>query len=202
MRKKATVKSSGQIDPGDFLFYIIYITTNSYFLEPSPIFSAWSKQLLHSDSGVELQKWSWWSTKPFFAMFFASWLPGIGAALRQASTQAWSSASGSKEANIPIFGRIGTSFSPWQSQLGDTSTIREIWKFGRPSTTALVYSAIRQFNSSFAVSLSKAMASKLQAPRQRPQPTQCSPIHAFSGSFIKDQTTVGTFFLTFAAAFT
>ena len=38
---------------------------------------------------------------------------------------------GRKDANMPIFGRIGTSFSPWQSQFGETSTIREIWKFGR-----------------------------------------------------------------------
>ena len=75
---------------------------------------------------------------------------------------------------MPMFGRIGTSFSPWQSQFGETSTIREIWKFGLPSTTALVYSAMRQFNSSFALLLSKRMASKLQAPRQRPQPTQFS----------------------------
>ena len=75
---------------------------------------------------------------------------------------------------MPMFGRIGTSFSPWQSQFGETSTIREIWKFGLPSTTALVYSAMRQFNSSFALLLSKWMASKLQAPRQRPQPTQFS----------------------------
>ena len=36
----------------------------------------------------------------------------------------------------------GASFSPWQSQLGDTSITRDTWKQGRPSTTALVYSAI------------------------------------------------------------
>ena len=70
-----------------------------------------------------------------------------------------------------------------QSQLGDTSTTREIWKFGRPSTTALVYSAIRQFNSSFAVSLSNAMASKLQAPRQRPQLRSVPDLHAFFWQF-------------------
>ena len=35
-----------------------------------------------------------------------------------------------KEANIPRLGRIGASFSPWQSQLGETSTTREIWKQG------------------------------------------------------------------------
>ena len=46
---------------------------------------------------------------------------------------------------MPTFGTIGTSFSAWQSQLGDTSITSEIWKQGRPSTTALVYSAILRF---------------------------------------------------------
>ena len=74
---------------------------------------------------------------------------------------------------MPIFGRIGISFSPWQSQLGDTSTIREIWKFGRPSITALVYSAMRQLRRHWRVVI-KGNGVKLQAPRQRPQPTQPS----------------------------
>ena len=73
---------------------------------------------------------------------------------------------------MPMLGRIGASFSQWQSQLGDTSTTREMWKLGRPATTALAYSAMRQFRSALALSFSKAMASKLQAPRHRPQPTQ------------------------------
>ncbi len=107
-------------------------------------------------------------------MLSDNWLFGSGVAARQASAQAWSSASGSKEANIPIFGRIGASFSPWQSQFGDTSTISEMWKFGRPSITALVYSAIRRFKTSIALLLLKEIASKLHAPRQRPHPTQCS----------------------------
>ena len=92
--------------------------------------------------------------------------------------------------------------SPWQSQLGDTSTIREIWKFGRPSTTAWY---IQPYGS---------LTARLQCHCQRQWHRSCRHpgsgrsyavflIHMhFSGSFIKDQTTVGTFFLTFAAAFT
>ena len=53
-----------------------------------------------------------------------------------------SSATGSKEANMPTFGTMAMSFSGRQSQVGDTSMTREMWKQGRPSTTALVYSAI------------------------------------------------------------
>ena len=34
------------------------------------------------------------------------------------------------------------SFSGWQSQLGLMSMASEMWKLGRPSTMALVYSAI------------------------------------------------------------
>ena len=77
---------------------------------------------------------------------------------------------------MPRSGRMGTSFSPWQSQLGETSTTRATWKQGRPSTTALAYSAMRRLSSSLAAKLVKAMASKLHAPRQRPQPTQFSSI--------------------------
>ena len=62
-----------------------------------------------------------------------------------ASTQAMSSATGSKEANIPTLGTMAISFSGRQSQLGDTSMTSEMWKQGRPSTTALVYSAIFRF---------------------------------------------------------
>ena len=132
-----------------------YSSISSYAREPKPIFSACSRQLLHSDSGVELIKWSWWSWKLGSARCLASWLSGRGSAAKQASTQAWSSARGSVDTNIPRFGRIGTSFSPWQSQLGDTSTTREMWNCGRPATTALVYSAIRQFNAAWALSLIK-----------------------------------------------
>ncbi len=73
---------------------------------------------------------------------------------------------------MPRLGRMGTSFSPWQSQLGDTSTTREMWNWGLPSTTALVYSAMRQLRTFTALEEAKEMASKLQAPRHRPQPTQ------------------------------
>ena len=45
-------------------------------------------------------------------------------------------------ANMPISLTIGVSFSGWQSQLGLISMASEMWKLGRPSTTALVYSAI------------------------------------------------------------
>ena len=82
---------------------------------------------------------------------------------RQTSTQAWSRASGSKEANIPIFADR-TSFSPWQSQFGETSITREIWKFGLPSITAFVYSAILQFKIALALLFLNVMASKLHAP--------------------------------------
>ena len=51
-------------------------------------------------------------------------------------------ATGSKLANMPMSPTIGVSFSSWQSQLGLTSMASDTWKLGRPSTTALVYSAI------------------------------------------------------------
>ena len=38
-----------------------HILISSYSRVPKPIFSAWARQLRHSDSGVELVKWSWWS---------------------------------------------------------------------------------------------------------------------------------------------
>ncbi len=41
---------------------------------------------------------------------FSKLAMAIGAAFRQASAQAWSRATGSKLANIPISGRIGASF--------------------------------------------------------------------------------------------
>ena len=67
---------------------ILYISISSYSREPRPILAACSRQLFHSDSGVELVKWSWWSWKLGSARCLASWLPGMGWAARQASTQA------------------------------------------------------------------------------------------------------------------
>ena len=69
-----------------------------------------------------------------------------------ASAQAWSMATGSKLANMPISLTMGVSFSGWQSQLGLMSMASEMWKLGRPSTTALVYSAILQLSTSAAAS--------------------------------------------------
>ena len=43
-------------------------TTSLYPLVPTPIFSACSIQVRHSDSGVELVKWSRWSTKSGLTM--------------------------------------------------------------------------------------------------------------------------------------
>ena len=71
---------------------------------------------------------------------------------------------------MPTLGTIGTSLYAWQSHSGDTSTAREMWKFGRPSHTALAYSAILQLSTSFAVSNSAWIASTGHTPTQRPQP--------------------------------
>ena len=82
-----------------------------------------------------------------------------------------------------MFGRIGASFSPWQSQFGDTSVIRETWKQGLPSQTACEYSAILQPRISLALLLSFEIALKEHAPMQRPHPLQMSGlIHAFPPS--------------------
>ena len=35
-----------------------FITIRSYAFVPRPIFSAWARQVRHSESGVELEKWS------------------------------------------------------------------------------------------------------------------------------------------------
>ena len=88
-----------------------------------------------------------------------------------ASAQAWSRAMGSKEANMPTSGTMGRSFSLWQSQLGETSTTRLMWKQGRSFTTAQVYSAILQLRMSLASSLAASTASTGQRPMHRPQPT-------------------------------
>ena len=69
-------------------------------------------------------------------------------------------------------GIIGISFSEWQSQFGETSVTRLIWKQGRSFTTAYVYSAILQFKMSLDSSQSVSTASTGQTPTQRPQPTQ------------------------------
>ena len=52
---------------------------------------------------------------------------------------------GRRRRTCPLLGTMGTSFSAWQSQLGETSSTKDTWKQGRPSTTALVYSAIFLF---------------------------------------------------------
>ena len=65
--------------------------------------------------------------------------------------------------------------------------------WGRPSTTALAYSAMRQFSISVGSRQSaKSMASKLHAPTQRPQPTQCVVVDVhLAGLSSKCQTVVG-----------
>ena len=81
---------------------------------------------------------------------------------------------------MPMLGRIGASFSPWQSQLGDTSVIRLMWKQGLPSQTAWLYSAILQQRISLAFAFVFSMASKEQAPMHLPHPLQMSgSIQAF-----------------------
>ena len=76
------------------------IIFSSYSLIPRPIFSAWSRVAFHSIFGLESLKWSWWQCHPGSARCSPSWLLAIGVAFRQASAQAWSSATGSKLANI------------------------------------------------------------------------------------------------------
>ncbi len=68
--------------------FIFYSLINSYSRLPKPIFSAWSRQLRHSDSGVEFLNGSPQSAKPGFFKLSESWLFGIGFAARQASTHA------------------------------------------------------------------------------------------------------------------
>ena len=72
---------------------------------------------------------------------------------------------------MPTLGTMGTSFSAWQSQLGETSSTKDTWKQGRPSTTALVYSAIFLFKMAGASSWALTMASLGQMARHRAQPT-------------------------------
>ena len=107
-----------------------------------PSFSPWSSVSFQRMFGFESRKWSWWCCQSGFARLSPSCESGSGALLRQASAQAWSRATGSNEANIPISGRIGASFSPWQSQFGEMSRTMLMWKHGRPLTTVFVYSAI------------------------------------------------------------
>ena len=54
---------------------------------------------------------------------------------------------------------IAISFSAWQSQYGETSMTREMWKCGLPSRTALLYSAIFAFRISKASSWAGVTAS-------------------------------------------
>ena len=81
-----------------------------------PIFSQWSRHTRQSVSGMLLMKWSCLSQKPSLCICSSRWEPGMGGCFPQASAQAWSSATGSKEANMPTSGTMGRSFSPWQSQ--------------------------------------------------------------------------------------
>ena len=75
---------------------------------------------------------------------------------------------------MPTLGTMAMSFSGRQSQLGDTSMTSEMWKQGRPSTTALVYSAILQFRLAVVSSQLIRTASLGQTAMQRPQPTHLS----------------------------
>ena len=75
---------------------------------------------------------------------------------------------------MPTSGTIGMSFSAWQSQLGDTSITRLMWKCGRSFTTAMLYSAIFRFRISLDSSLDGHTASLGQTPIHRPQPTHLS----------------------------
>lgn len=60
--------------------------------------------------------------------------------------------------------------SAWQSQFGETSMTRLMWKHGRSWQTAWAYSAILRSSFSLASHSTVSMASKAQAPMQRPQP--------------------------------
>ena len=85
------------------------------------------------------------SSSPASSSLSCMWVysvSGRAAAAWTASMQAWSRATGSKLAKKPMSPTMGLSFSSWQSQLGLTSMARLMWKHGRPSTMALVYSAI------------------------------------------------------------
>lgn len=75
---------------------------------------------------------------------------------------------------MPTSGTIGTSFSGWQSQKGDTSSTRLTWKPGRSLTTAHAYSEIFLLRMSNASSCAACTASTGQTPMQRPQPTHLS----------------------------
>ena len=65
---------------------------------------------------------------------------------------------------------MATSLNASQSQLGDTSSASAMWNDGRPSTTALAYSAILQLSTSLAMSKSGWMACIGQTLMQRAQP--------------------------------
>ena len=65
------------------------------------------------------------------ARISVSSVSGIAGICSAMSMQAWSIATGSKLANMPISGTMGVSFSGWQSQLGLTSIASEMWNCGR-----------------------------------------------------------------------
>lgn len=67
---------------------------------------------------------------PILAALSVSSVLGSGSDAMTASAQAWSMATGSKLANMPMSLTIGVSFSGWQSQLGLISMASEMRKFG------------------------------------------------------------------------
>ena len=66
----------------------LYILMISYSRVPRPIFSACSRQLRHSELGVELVNGSPQSAKPGLRRLSQSWLPGSACWSRHASTHA------------------------------------------------------------------------------------------------------------------
>ncbi len=75
---------------------------------------------------------------------------------------------------MPTSGTMGISFSEWQSQFGDMSMTRLIWKCGLSLITALLYSAIFLFKISLDSSPAATTESIGQIPIQRPHPTHLS----------------------------
>ena len=99
-----------------FHFFNYFTVIRLYSLVPSPIDSAYSRPCFQFVSGWTSSKWSWCPCSDSESI-----VPGFSGILLTASAQAWSRATGSNEANIPMFGTIGASFSPWQSQFGEIS---------------------------------------------------------------------------------
>ena len=108
-----------------------YMRMSSYSLLPRPISSPCSICTRQLVLGWTLMKWSWQRHSASLSA-----LLGLAGMAFTASAAARSIATGSKEANIPILGTIGASFSGWQSQLGEISAAMLMWKFGLSFTTA------------------------------------------------------------------